>query len=379
MKEPQKAEIWTELQKMKQVRVKLEQLYLNQNNPRLEISGKEKITDARTVESGIQENCLNQISREGINDLIESIKTCGFWTVDRVVLRPLRDNKYVVVEGNRRVAALKILDNQHERGEISLPDDIRKGILEFEAIVYGGTDPDIAWVVQGFRHTPGIKEWDDYPKAKFIANFQKESGKSLLDIASMFGMKPRAEVSQLIRSYYGFEQAKEDEDYGEDLGPGKFGMFYNVVFRKPEIRDWLGWDDGQRRFENVDNLAEFVSWMVPDEERGETKIDISSTTRDTLAKLVQPEYEELFEEFKGGKLNIDECKERISSEEIEISVNLSDNIRSLEKMKGMLIKLPIVKMQLAKEPQEIEQKTQIVKLLEDLLNLIKQQLKNLGM
>jgi len=378
MKEPQKAEIWTELQKMKPVRVKLEQLYLDPNNPRLEIFGKEKITDARTVESRIQENCLNQISGEDIKDLIESIKTCGFWTVDRVVLRPLGDNKYVVVEGNRRVAALKILEDQHEKGEISLPDNIRKGILEFEAIVYEGTDPDIAWVVQGFRHTPGIKGWDDYPKAKFIANFEKESGKSPTEIASMFGMKPRAEVSQLIRSYYGFEQAKEDADYGEDLNPEKFGMFYNVVFRKPQIRDWLGWDDGQKRFTEEDNLSDFVSWIVSDE-KGETKIDISATTRDTLAKLVQAEHKELFEKFKGGELNIAECNERIYSEEIRMSVDISDDIQSLEKMRGIITKLPIPKMQLAQEEQDIEQKNQIVKLLEDLLNLIKQQLKNLGM
>ncbi|MBM3239539.1 hypothetical protein FJZ31_24875 [Candidatus Poribacteria bacterium] len=376
MKEPQKAEIWTELLKMNPVRVKLEQLYLDPNNPRLEISGKEKIADNRIVESYVQADCINKIREKGIDDLIGSIKSYGFWTVDRVVLRPLGDDKYVVVEGNRRVATLKILADQHKRGQ-SLPEDIRKEIFEFEAMVYKGTDPNIAWVVQSFRHIPGIKGWDDYPKAKFIANFEKESGKSPTEIASMFGMKPRAEVSRLIRSYYGFEQAKKDEDYGEDLKPEKFGMFYNVVFGKPEIRNWLGWDDEQKEFKNVDNFVKFVSWIVPDEDE-EPKIDISPNTRDTLAKLVQPEHKELFGKFEEGRLSIDECKEKIFGEEIKMSVDISDDIHSLEKMKGIITKLPIPKMQLAQEEQEIEQKNQIVKLLEDLFNLIKQQLKNLG-
>ena len=52
-------------------------------------------------------------------------------------------------------------------------------------------------------------------------------------------------------------------------------------------------------------------------------------------------------------------------------------MRSLERMKSLLEKLPIAKMQLAKEQQEKEQKKQIIQLLTDLSQLVKQQLKNL--
>ena len=189
-------------------------------------------------------------------------------------------------------------------------------------------------------------------------------------------MKPQAEISRLIRSYYAFEQAREDEDYGEDLKPEKFGIFTEVVFVKPQIKEWLRWNETQKRFEDVDNLAQFVSWIVPGEGR-KSRIDISTTTRDTLAKLVEPDYKELFEEFKDGRTNIEECKERIFTEEIEVSVDLSKNIRSIEKMKAVLVKLPIAKMQLAKESEEIEQKNRIVQLIKDLLELAQQQLENL--
>ena len=81
---------------------------------------------------------------------------------------------------------------------------------------------------------------------------------------------------------------------------------------------------------------------------------------------------------KEGKVSIDECRERISTEEIEITVDLSANIKSLEKMKGMLIKLPIAKIQLAKKKAEKDQKSQIVKILKELSALVKRQLKNLS-
>lgn len=376
MSESQKTDVWEELSKMKQVMVKLDQLYLDPNNPRLEVPNKERISDKRALEPGVQEHCLDQIYTEiKVGDLIESIKSCGFATVDRIVLRPLGDNRYIVVEGNRRLTTLKILAKKHEEGTITLSEGILKGILEFEALLYEGNNPDIAWIIQGLRHAAGIKKWGDYPKAKFITEIYK-AGTQPSEIASRFGMKPQAEVSRLIRSYYGFEQAKGDEDYGDDLRPEKFGMFTEVVFAKPEIKEWLGWDEAQKRFGKTDNLAKFVSWVVPNEE-GKSKIDISTTTRDTLAKLVQPQYEEIFEEFEDDKLGIEECKERISNEEMKISIDLSDNIRSLEKMRTMLAKLPVAEMQLAKEAQEIEQKEQIVRLLKQLLEVVKRQLKNL--
>ncbi len=376
MGKTKKDEIWKELSNMKSVKVKLEQLYLDPNNPRLEASNSGRITDKRAVEEGIQERCLERIRTEiKVVDLIDSIKTCGFATVDRIVLRLIKPKKYIVVEGNRRVTTLKILAKKHKEGSISLNSSILRGIRQFEALLYQGDNKDIAWVVQGLRHATGIKKWEDYPKAKWITRIQ-EAGTSPVEIALRFGMKPRAEVSHLIRAYYGFEQAKTDVDYGDDLKREKFGMFTEVVFAKPQIKDWLGWDEQKKRFKKTDNLSKFVSWMVPNEE-GKTRIDISTTTRDTLSKIVLPENRKLFEEFEEGKVGIDECRERISAEEMEISVNLSANIQSLERMKSMLVKLPIAKMQLAKKKQEKDHKKRIVELLKELREVVKRQLQNL--
>jgi len=111
-----KTEIWSELLKMKPIKVKLEQVYLDPNNPRVEVPMKKKVPEDRIYEKGIQEGCLEKLKEGGLFDLIGSIKNCGFSTVDRVVLRHLKNEKYIVVERNRRVATLKILVESHTRG-----------------------------------------------------------------------------------------------------------------------------------------------------------------------------------------------------------------------------------------------------------------------
>ena len=370
-------EIWQKLAELKPLRVNLSQVFLDPNNPRLETPKRERIPEERASEPELQMHYRELIeSKIGVKDLLESIKTCGFSTVDRIVIKSIGDDNYIVLEGNRRLAALKILDEQHRKGQLDLEEGIINSIKSFEALVYEGEDSDIAWFIQGHRHASGIKEWDDYQKGKFITKMF-ESGKTPTEIAKMFGLRRNAEVMRLIRSYYAFEQAKEDEDYGEDFDTGKFGIFYHVVFAKPSIREWLEWDDNEKKFKNVDNLAKFVSMIVPDE-KGQTKLTVSPRTRDILPKLLQPKYEHLLEEFSDGKKTLEECGDIIREDEKAPIIDITGAIFDLTKTKKIIAILPIAQIQLAETEEELKQKNEITKLLQDLLKLAQQQLKNLG-
>ena len=122
------SEIWEEMQKMKPQPVRLDQVYLDPNNPRLEALKPEPTPDERLAEPGIQLACLERLRKFDIKGLAESIKTSGFCTLDRVVLRRLDEDKYIVVEGNRRVAALKVLQEEHSKGRITLQESILGGV-----------------------------------------------------------------------------------------------------------------------------------------------------------------------------------------------------------------------------------------------------------
>jgi len=375
-KTPSVSEIWEAMQKMKPEAVRLEQIYLDPNNPRLEVFKREPVPDDRLIEPGAQQECLELMKKIGIDDLQESIRTSGFCTVDRIILRRFDEDKYIVAEGNRRVAALMTLQKEHERARIRLPQSILSGISEFEALVYEGERKDIAWIVQGFRHAPeAIKEWEDFSKAKFYAELERK-GRGATEIARTFNVKPRAEVSNLIRSYHGFQQAREDEDYGDQLTPSDhFGFFSQVIFPTPDLRDkWLEWSGDERRFRNTENLSKFLSWIIG------KRVTVSKETRDDLPKLLfQPDYKNILEAFEREELNIQECSVEIKVRERKPPIDISAIVENLMRIKSEIVSLPTYRIKsLGRTSKEREQKSQILTLLNELVEALGDQLRMLG-
>jgi len=377
------SEIWEELQRMEPKEVKIGQLYLDPNNPRLAIIKKEAVSVKRVVEDGVQIRVLEDLRKHpriGIADLLESIAANGFSTINRVVLKPLNEDKYVVVEGNRRVAALKILAEQHKNGYRTLPENILNGILQFEALVYEGDNPNIAWIVQGVGHTPGVKQWERLPTAKFYADLEK-MGINPQEIASMFGPKPK-EVSALIRAYYGFRQAEEDEDYGSEIDPARhLGFFDQIIFVKEQLKNWLGWDERGRKFGNTEALKSYLCLMLAKTKDGHSVIDISATTRKTLPKLVtEPKYSELFERLLEGELTIHECAETLSAIEKapKPPITMGEILESLKAMKDSVSTLPMPDIKrLGRTEEEKEQKREILNVMIELLETLKIQIDSL--
>jgi hypothetical protein len=382
MMQQKESATWDEMQNMKSIKVKIEQVYVDPNNPRFAVAGKEWVPDKRITEEGVQAEAIREVARSGINALMNSIRASGFWMVDRVVLRRLDKENFVVVEGNRRVTALKILWEDHSKGKITLPSNITSGIKGFEVLVYEGKNPNIAWIVQGFRHTPGIEPWQRYTQARFLADYERQTRISPQDIASIFGIKPKKLAGDLIRAYIGFEQAQKDEDYGDVLTPSQFGLFDEIIFAKPAIKNWLGWDDETRELKEKRNLNEVLSW-VPGEDEKRTissakTIDISPSTRDTLAKLVGPEHKSLFEKFRSGELSIRQCEKEIGKFEAKVSpIDMSVTIASLQEMKSVIAQLPIPVLQKAKTEEQVKQKNQVLALLQEIAGLLGQQINNL--
>jgi hypothetical protein len=372
-------EIWQEFINVKAQSIQISEIYLDPNNPRLQTPHKQRVSDARIGEQKIQDSCLEELKKGGIRDLTESIRNSGFWTLDRIVLRPLKDGKFVVIEGNRRIAALRTLEESHQKGRITLPENVYGGIKKFEALIYHGNNPDISWIIQGFRHSPGIKAWKEYPQAEFLAKFEKKSKKSANEIAAIFGMST-PQVTHLIRSYYGFEDAKKDKEYGYDLSPEKFGHFDEIIFKKESIQKWLEWDDTERKFKNKKNLKRYLNWATqPYEDTGKPRIDISTTTRDVLSDIVQPKYEKTLEKFEEGKIGtLKEVEKELNEEEVRRQpIDIPKMIDELENAKKVAETLPIPRLQLIREDEDKAQKEKLLNVMEDLKRILEQQIKNL--
>lgn len=98
------------------IEVSVDQLLLDPNNYRfLNMADYVQAQESRYHETTVQTHAFEMIKKDGIEDLKalkNSIKTNGYLPLDTLVVRQYeysKDDKeeYVVVEGNRRVAAMK--------------------------------------------------------------------------------------------------------------------------------------------------------------------------------------------------------------------------------------------------------------------------------
>jgi hypothetical protein len=99
------------------IQVDLADLLLDVNNPRFSELGEElnPVAEGRFCDEKVQANTFEKMRNPlfDVTELLDTIKAIGFLPMDRIVLRrwkgqaPDGKTKYVVVEGNRRVTALK--------------------------------------------------------------------------------------------------------------------------------------------------------------------------------------------------------------------------------------------------------------------------------
>ena len=97
--------------------VPLQDLYLDPNNPRFVDLHSEYVPDDRVPDPVVQETALSILnSRFGLDRLRLSISVNGYLPVDRIIVRDIGGGKYVVLEGNRRIAAAKTIPQFTESG-----------------------------------------------------------------------------------------------------------------------------------------------------------------------------------------------------------------------------------------------------------------------
>lgn len=253
---------------LERLTVDINQLLLDPNNPRFTELGEspDQVPESRFDEEKIQNEAIRKMKSEkfDVAELRDTIRILGFLPIDRVVVKPWKNKtsgKFVVIEGNRRIAALKWLIELHEAGKETLSKEVLNNINKFEVLnVTDESSPAlIKWIIPGLRHVSGIKEWGPYQKAKAVFNL-RESGRSPQEAAQSLGLST-TNANRLWRAFLALEQMHKDEDIGEYVTPRLYSYF-EEVFKKQHIRAWLAWDDNERKFKNEINLKEFYSWIL---------------------------------------------------------------------------------------------------------------------
>jgi hypothetical protein len=295
------------------IQLNLDQIMLDPNNPRFADfeNGENPVPESRITEDRVQRDAFERmkLKRFDVAELRDTIKSVGYLPMDRIVVREWSENKkndkkrYVVVEGNRRIAALKWLIELHDTGRETLASEQINNFTNIPALLLDEKNsPDqIRYILPGLRHVSGVKEWGAYQRAKAV-HLLREAGETPKDVAQSLGLSTQA-ANLLWRSYLSLEQMREDDEFGEFADPRMYSYF-EEIHKRPNVRIWLNWDDDKGKFTNEDRVKELYGWIVGElsdgEERSDPKLPEAKSVRDLGRVIDDPVAFEVFRSPDGN-------------------------------------------------------------------------------
>lgn len=237
-------------------------LYLDARNPRL--AGKELTVDD-------QDEIIRVLWMErAVNELVDSITANGYWKHEELFAAK-EGGKLVVIEGNRRLAAVKLLIDDALRARLGLtglPGLTSAERKRLETLPVIECKREDVWQFIGFKHVNGPQDWDSIAKAEYIARVHNEFDIPLDQIAKTIGDRHDT-VRRLYRGLMVLNQAK---------ATGKFDVEdrYNTRFAYSHLWTGLGYENiqkflgltAEKGFEpnpitkaNLEHLGELCLWL----------------------------------------------------------------------------------------------------------------------
>ena len=212
-----------------------------------------------------------------VDELVQSILSSGWIDYEPLIVEAKTN---VVYEGNRRLAALRLIADEQLRRSIgyklpnipdpkTAPDRVRVRYVKNRV----AARHFVAW-----KHITGPYKWDAYAKAKYAAEWLA-AGEDIEGIARMLGDSHNT-IRRLIRGVHILAQAQATGFDIEDRTKRRFAFshLYTAASR-PAVQGFLGLggDDGDLAANPVpasyvDNLQLLMSWLYGQESKKEPSL-----------------------------------------------------------------------------------------------------------
>lgn len=290
----------TKGKKTEQVDISIDQLRLDPNNPRL---------PSRL--NGADENEILRwmLQDASIFELMNSIGQQGYFSGEPLLVAKTESkDRYIVVEGNRRLAALKLL--QHP-GQVDIRQKTLQSIVEdavhpvtpVPCIVYEAREDILDYL--GFRHVTGIKSWGPLAKARYLQDLSSKyadetEGKKYQLLAKSIGS--RSDYVKRMLAGLNLYRIIAEEDYYDIQDLNERTLSFSLVttaLGHPGIVNFLGLERAQDLEQpnlNRKHLRDLTRWMF-EEKDGRTRLGESRNFR-KLNKVVASEI--ALEQFRNG-------------------------------------------------------------------------------
>ena len=255
-----------------------------------------RLNDTNSEDAVVEE----MLDDEGAQDLMLSIGQKGYFPGEPILVVKEQNDRYTVVEGNRRLAAVKLLNGQvvpPNRRQKSI-SEIRDGAIvepptELPCLIYETRREVLRYL--GYRHITGIKEWDSLSKAKYLEQLRNEfyadldEENQLKSLAKDIGSRIDY-VGKLLTALSLYARAERVRFFNLPLEPKDIEFSYiTTAIGYRNILDWLGLHSPTDiSMENLveENLKRAFAWMFVKDQQGKTILG-ESRKLDEMAAIVK--------------------------------------------------------------------------------------------
>jgi hypothetical protein len=252
--------------------VEVKQLLFDPHNPRL----------PESLGKGQPEIFRFLVDEIGVDDVMQSIAAAGMIEGDPVIAREADgnadaksegDKRYFVIEGNRRLAALKLLNGEKigdgQEGPAA-PRFVGAAGLTIKAIKIqiGWADQDLDTYL-GYKHVTATREWPPEAKARFViskVNGDYSSG-NLTSFAKRLGTSLPA-LRRWLVALLALQQAQGAGKFDPQEAYAKryFGTFYTLLGSE-QVQTFLGLTSDPIApnpvpVDHLPQLEEFIGWSI---------------------------------------------------------------------------------------------------------------------
>lgn len=315
--------------------IKLDKLKLDFENPRLPIQ--------TSTESDIIEWMLADAS---ILELMLAIGQNDFFIGEALLVIKDKDD-FIVLEGNRRLTALKILNNPelatiHKRKIEQILDETKERPTNIPCIIFNNREEVLKYL--GYRHVTGVKSWGILAKAKYLTQLSKMSQKTSFkeqsrELAKQIGSKS----DYVIRLLTGYEIYKiiEDNNFYKIPKLDKTTFFFNYIadsLNRENINIFIGVDlDSDNPLEklNNNNLRALIHWFFEKNSQNRSRVLGNSSDLTKLNQVLGDE--DATNKFINGS-SLDDAIDSLEFSDDRFSRELSYSLKSLENANSFIHK-----------------------------------------
>lgn len=341
--------------------IDLAELHFDPENPRFSrLYGEKHQPEDEVVE--------RMVTNENVQELMGSIGEQDYFNGEPLLVAIRPEGGFTVVEGNRRLAALKLLSGAFGKDPLpsitALRETAKYTPTEIPCIAFPQRRDILRYL--GYRHITGAKKWDSLSKARYIAQLRDEffssvdNDEMLKAIAKEIGSR-KDYVAQMLTGLAVYDDAKNTDFYGlqhvkdEDVD---FSLL-TTALSYSDISNYIGLEsrnDIEIKGMSRDKAKDIFSWIYSQNQQGETIVGESRQLKKLAAVVKNPEAVKVLKEDG----NLDAAYTRSEGPESAFSKSLQDVEKKLKVAYSIFPDVKIV------DITHSEQLERIYSLLEDL-------------